>query len=220
MPGRSLPKILTRRVGTSGVCEAEVCEALMVSPPYPAPSAFRRRGPPDGHGTMGVDPVSRILPPENGTAPARAIPPGSTTRVPRPRRNGRRRHRRHGRLSGAGVVRGVLGPLVGVVFGGLSWRTGGGVRGGWAGVREWCAGWLGRISVWCVPGPCRCLGRSCALASCVLDRTGVLASCVLKPGGAVPCVCCSRAAPLASCVLWPGRRSDPHVRPALAGALA
>ena len=32
MPGLSLPKILTRRVGTS-----EVCEALMVGPPYRAP---------------------------------------------------------------------------------------------------------------------------------------------------------------------------------------
>src|SRR3954447_8700616 len=36
MPGLSFPKILTRRVGTSG---DEVCEALMVFPPYPAPSA-------------------------------------------------------------------------------------------------------------------------------------------------------------------------------------
>ncbi len=44
MPGRSLPKILTRSVGTS-----EVCEALMVLQPYPAPGASRPRGPPDGH---------------------------------------------------------------------------------------------------------------------------------------------------------------------------
>ncbi|CAL2062013.1 exported protein of unknown function [Streptomyces murinus] len=57
MPGRSLPKILTRRVGTSGVCAA-----VMVSPPYPAPGAARRRGPPDGHGTMDGAPASTILP--------------------------------------------------------------------------------------------------------------------------------------------------------------
>src|SRR5438876_4031978 len=58
MPGRSLPKILTRRVGTS---EVEVCDALMVYPPYPAPSAYRRRGPPSGHGTVGVDRMAGAL---------------------------------------------------------------------------------------------------------------------------------------------------------------
>src|SRR3954447_8632183 len=58
MPGLSLPKILTRSVGTS---EVEVCEALMVHPPYPARSAPRRRGPPDGHRTVGVGWMSLTL---------------------------------------------------------------------------------------------------------------------------------------------------------------
>ncbi len=152
---------------------------------------------------MGVDPVSRILPPENGTAPARAIPPGSTTRVPRPGRNGRRRRRRHGRLSGAaGALRwcaGWLGRrlrmvcrLAGPDLGVASWR-----RVCLTGLASWRRVCLTGLASWrrvCLTGP-----------SCVLDRTGVLASCVLEPGGALPCVCWSRVARLASCVLWPGR---------------
>src|SRR5690606_25786723 len=56
MPGLSLPKILTRRVGTS-----VVCDALMVVPPYPAPGASRPLGPPDGQPNTGPPTSTRRL---------------------------------------------------------------------------------------------------------------------------------------------------------------